>query len=116
MQGLWYQGDNLYKSKAFSKKQLIELMYGDDGRKNTRLFLKHNKYYNGDNNTPRYIFGFSNTTSDEVDIIDFEGGSYNDNFKNDAQRIAHLILQDVRGGDYSQAEATICDFLEHWNL
>ena len=116
MEGLWYQGNNLYKSKAFSKKQLMELMYGDDGRKHTRLFLRHNEHYNGDNNTPRYVFDFSNATGDEVDLIDFEEEPIDQHFRDDAQRMFRLALQDIQIGDYSQAESTIYDFLEHWNL
>lgn len=116
MEGLWYQGNNLYKSKAFSKKQLMKLMYGDDGRKHTRLFLRHNEHYNGDNNTPRYVFDFSNATGDEVDLIDFEEEPIDQHFRDDAQRMFRLALQDIQIGDYSQAESTIYDFLEHWNL
>lgn len=117
MQGLWYQGNNLYKSKAFSKNQLIELMNGLDGRKHTRLLLKHNEYYNGDNNTPRYLFDFSNKTGDELKLIDFEEEEAIDEyFRSDTKRMFYLALDDLRSGDYSQAEATICDFLEHWNL
>ena len=116
MEGLWYQGNNLYKSKAFSKNQLIKLMYGDDGRKNTRLFVRHNKHFNGDNNTPRYLFDFSNATSDEVKLMDFEEEQIDEDFRSDARRIFRLVLEDIQIGDYSQAESTIYDFLEHWNL
>lgn len=126
MEGLWYNGNNIYKSKAFSKNQLIELMNGEDNRKHTRLLVRHNKYYNGNNNTPRYQFGFSNQVGNDASIIELDNKkiiSVDEVFKamyyhllEDAQRMFHLSLSDIHNQDYSQAEATICDFLQHWNL
>lgn len=126
MEGLWYQGNNIYKSKAFSKKQLLDLMYGIDKRKNTRLLVRHNSYYNGDNNTPRYQFGFSNQVGNDNELIELESKliisedeDYRDAYhqiKEDAQRMFNLVISDLQNGDYSQAENTAYDFLQHWGL
>ena len=126
MEGLWYNGDNIYKSKAFSKKQLIELMNGLDGRKHTRLLVQHNKFYNGNNNTPRYQFGFSNQTGNDTSITELDSKKiigededyeqiYNE-LLNDAQRMFNLVISDLQNNDYSQAESTAYDFLQHWGL
>ena len=125
MEGLWYNGNNIYKSKAFSKKQLNELMH-DDGRKNTRLLVKHNEHYNGNNNTPRYQFGFSNQTGNGNELIELDNKKiinvdedYEEmyfNLLNDAQRMFNLVISDLQNNDYSQAESTAYDFLQHWGL
>lgn len=126
MEGLWYQGNNIYRSKAFSQKQLIDLMFANDGRKKTRLLVRHNKYYNGSNNTPRYQFGFSNQVGNDVSTIELDNKKiigededyeqiYNE-LLNDAARMFRLTLGDIQYGDYSQAESTIYDFLGHWGI
>lgn len=117
-EGLWYNGNNLYKSKAFTKKSLRDFLENNKMKK-VRLLVKHNKYWNETNNTPRYQFTLTDATESEIEN-DFTEKEEVENelttLREDTERIMRYLLNDLASEDYSQAENTIYDYLQHWGM
>lgn len=115
-EGLWYHGEGakIYKSKAFSNKEIREMTHQD--RKHTRILVRHNPYWKSDSNTPRYQFCFSDKTSTDALVKELEEEINFYDFKEDTIRIMRMTIEDLRSGDYSQAEKNILDYFEHWNM
>lgn len=117
-EGVWYQeeGSNLYRSKAISKKKLRELV--DSEGRNARILIRHNPYWNKTNNTPRYQFKIINA-SDEAKVIEDDEINYKQLYEElrvDSARMMQAVLGDIQYEDYSQAENTAYDFLQHWGM
>ena len=56
-EGLWAGRTGWYISKPFLKKDIADLL--KDGERK-RIILRYNKYYEKDENKPRFIFAFAN--------------------------------------------------------
>ncbi len=56
-EGLWKGRSGWYRSKAFLKKDIENLLLGDKDRK--CIILRYNKYHKAEGNTPNFIFAFA---------------------------------------------------------
>ena len=106
--GLWYQeGNKFYNGQSFNLDEIGET-------KNAKVIMRHNPYWNKENNTPRYQYKVV-PIDYEVDSDDYNYYSANE-VLDDSARIIGLMIDDIMSGDYSQAESTGYEFLNHWGL
>ena len=95
-EGLWYNGHGVYSGKTIKKSDIPTY---------ARLIIRHNKYWNEENNHPRFVYCFA--SGDEFKVLTLESEDYHNIIDELENKIKDLEEQIDKMYTYDQVQYAI---------